>query len=370
MPRSTPDSAEPPVVDNAAMASMSPEQLVTGWWRTQYVFGDGVLHAHKHDHGRIDLGAAPPSGVPLDNVLDCNGVRDRGIEGTDNASDGTQAQQCQLTVPPVRAGYLPSGWSDQLLPERGGGSGAPGFHWEARNGRGFIAISLTPVAARSAGYSLADARPITVLGRAGMIGRIENGVGVRVDIEEPSFGSCTGLLLDGYSVSEDELRRVAEGLALTASTASATAPRCHTGDLSTRVVGVGAALGHVGVVIAFRNSSGHACRVYGYPGLQMLDSNQRAMATHVHRGGSYTHPDVAPRRVVLGPREDASFSLGYGHVPEGDAAPQETQCPGSTYAAVTPPDETASVVIDLAMDPCRGDVYVSPVVAGSDGVQF
>jgi hypothetical protein len=78
-------------------------------------------------------------------------------------------------------------------------------------------------------------------------------------------------------------------------------------------------------------------------------------------------PAVAPHRVALGPGATASFDLQYGDNPVGAQAnePYAQACPATTEAEVTLPDASGHSVVPVSMAPCGGQVFVSPVVPGS-----
>src|SRR5207302_6012161 len=87
-------------------------------------------------------------------------------------------------------------------------------------------------------------------------------------------------------------------------------PRCHTNEVTVRGGGGGVGLGNVLGVYVLANKSTTTCRLFGYPGLQMLDSNHRPVPTMVTRGGAYMFPAQTPSRVIMPPGGVASFSVG------------------------------------------------------------
>jgi Protein of unknown function (DUF4232) len=153
-----------------------------------------------------------------------------------------------------------------------------------------------------------------------------------------------------------------------ASAASASWPRCAARHLRFAAQGIGAALGHVGVLFTVHNSSATGCNLLGYPGLRLLGSKGNALPTTVHDAatGTYLFPAVAPHRVALRPGGYAAFELEYGDNPTGSQAnePSSTACPSAAQAKVILPGASASTVITAAMAPCGGDVWVSPLIPG------
>jgi hypothetical protein len=138
--------------------------------------------------------------------------------------------------------------------------------------------------------------------------------------------------------------------------------------VTAREGGTNGALGNVLTVYVLKNTSATTCRLFGYPGLQMLDPSHRPLPTTVTRGGAYTFPAQAPSRVILRPGGLASFSVGYTDNPTGDEPPS-VQCVPSTYVEITPPDEHQPLLLASLIAPCgHGDIIVSPVVSGEHGL--
>jgi len=146
-------------------------------------------------------------------------------------------------------------------------------------------------------------------------------------------------------------------------------PRCHTSQVTARVgrgfVAAGNALG----VYVLQNTSATTCRLFGYPGLQMLDSNHRPVPTTVMRGGAYMFPAQAPSRVIVPPGGVASFSVGYREVASGEEPPS-VQCMPFSYVEITPPDERQPLLLSSGGAPCGHRAMISPVVTGEDGVHY
>jgi hypothetical protein len=154
-----------------------------------------------------------------------------------------------------------------------------------------------------------------------------------------------------------------------APAASASWPPCGPSQMSVAATGTGAGLGHVGVLFTLRNTSSAACRLAGYPALQLLGSGGQPLPTTVVRavGGAYLFPAVEPRPVALPPGGVGSFDLQYSDNPVGAAAsePYATACPAATQVEVTMPNSRDHVVVPASMAPCGGQVTVSPVVPGT-----
>jgi Protein of unknown function (DUF4232) len=153
-----------------------------------------------------------------------------------------------------------------------------------------------------------------------------------------------------------------------APAASSSWPQCSKTQISITATGTGAGLGHIGVLFTLTNASSASCRLYGYPGLELLDSNGQALPTTVVRAvsGAYLFPAVVPHWVALPPGAEGSFDLQYEDNPSGAAAnqPYATACPTAAQVEVTLPNAYDHSLVPATMAPCEGQVLVSPVVPG------
>jgi hypothetical protein len=114
--------------------------------------------------------------------------------------------------------------------------------------------------------------------------------------------------------------------------------RCHTSDLGLAFGPGDAGAGQRFGTVILRNRSGRRCAVQGFGGLQLLDAAKRPLPTTLSRVGA------APR-VVLGPGSDQiSKEIAWAAIPTGADPDPAKQCPLPAYVAVTPPDETTSLV--------------------------
>jgi len=95
--------------------------------------------------------------------------------------------------------------------------------------------------------------------------------------------------------------------------------------------------------------------------MQLLSSSGSPLTTHVIRGGGQFPQGPAnqpPSLVTLAPGQSATFALSYEDVPVGN----ETSCPTSAKAEVTPPTDTAFLVVTVSITACNGGtIHVSPV---------
>jgi hypothetical protein len=146
--------------------------------------------------------------------------------------------------------------------------------------------------------------------------------------------------------------------------------RCFSSQLSVRRGREGAAAGHIGFEVSFKNISTATCTLYGYPGMQMLNANGKRLATLVHRGIAYTVPAVPERMVIVSPGGEASFDLGYD---DGPGYGFERKCPTSARVEITPPNAYKPISVPWHIQPYGGGsvthvrcgaITVSAVFAG------
>ena len=125
------------------------------------------------------------------------------------------------------------------------------------------------------------------------------------------------------------------------------------------------ATGHILTRIILQNTSPDTCYLEGYPGMLMLDTQGDPLPTQVHRGGAnsfFPILSVPPQLVFLPSGAQASFDVGYAHIPTGAQV-----CPTSAQVEITPPDDFDQLVVNAQIMAC-GDLWVSPVVLGDQGV--
>lgn len=138
--------------------------------------------------------------------------------------------------------------------------------------------------------------------------------------------------------------------------------RCHTSGLAISSRELGAAAGNHYAAIVFTNVSGHSCRVYGFPGLQLLNSSGKAIATHVVRD-----PSSTPKLITLAAGAKAWTQVNWSAVP-GEDEPNSEHCEATPAATeVTPPDETAHKIIKWPYGPAceHGRMVVTALAAGA-----
>jgi hypothetical protein len=155
-----------------------------------------------------------------------------------------------------------------------------------------------------------------------------------------------------------------------AATAMSSDESCEASQLAVELGLSGAAMGHIGQVVSFKNISTRTCTLEGFPGVNMFDVAGRPIPTEVTDGPSYTVPSLPETVVVLIPGSEASFDIGYS-----DATGYGTAvCPTSVQVGITPPDASRPITVPWRIQPYGGStiaklqcgqIAVSPVYAGS-----
>lgn len=129
---------------------------------------------------------------------------------------------------------------------------------------------------------------------------------------------------------------------------------CARGQLGVRANGINGAAGTIHGAWVFTNLSGTTCRLSGYPNMQLYGRAGRAIPTIVRHS---LRP--GPARVTLAPGASATFFSSYNDVQSGSQP-----CPASGVAKITTPNGASSLFIPAQLQPCRGVVNVSAVLAG------
>lgn len=153
-------------------------------------------------------------------------------------------------------------------------------------------------------------------------------------------------------------------LAGCASSSTSVGLPCRISQLSITISTPGAAAGHEGALIHFRNISKAACSMVGYPfvaqanGLQALDTPQGYM-------GGLKNPDTLPA-VVLAPNQTATSVLEAVNI-----LAYSPPCPtvtGKMGTSIEPPGQEKAVTVALTLaDSVCSQLQVHPVVAGQTG---
>ena len=151
-------------------------------------------------------------------------------------------------------------------------------------------------------------------------------------------------------------------------TPPAAAKACQTEQLLMALCQGDAATGHRRLNFLLVNTSKDPCVLRGYPQLVLLGDGGQPLPTTVKTGNtSYMFTTGTPSDVVLRPNEVASFAVGYAVIP---TEPQtQTDCRQANRLQVTPPGNPTALTTQVPMNPCGGEVSVSPIVSGATGPQ-
>lgn len=135
-----------------------------------------------------------------------------------------------------------------------------------------------------------------------------------------------------------------------ATTTSAGTDRCHTSELTGRLVRADAGAGQRYATLTLRNSGNRTCTIHGYGGLGLVDGSGRALPTKQVRAAS-----PVPTTVRLAPGGTVSSDLHWGAIP-GPGDNQTGDCqPTPAAVHVIPPDETTSLSVPWSLGPvCEG----------------
>jgi Domain of unknown function (DUF4232) len=155
-----------------------------------------------------------------------------------------------------------------------------------------------------------------------------------------------------------------------ARSGSPTATPCTATQLRVELGRAGAAAGHIGQEVRFRNTSSATCTMKGYPRLQLIGAGGEHLATHVNDGTDYTVQAMPVRSLTLRPRAEAAFLIGY----EDGTGYGTSVCPTSTRVQIFAPLADAPLVVAWHLQPYGGPtiarlrcgvITVSPVVLPS-----
>lgn len=160
-------------------------------------------------------------------------------------------------------------------------------------------------------------------------------------------------------------RRLIEAGALTVGTLLAVAapalsqstgslPRCETRQLRLVASFYGEALGSFTQTFTFRNASRQACRLRGWPSLEL--KSQLVASRRVRQSAP---PSPAFATVVLDAGSAASFDV-YGA--DWDHALNRA-CAETTAVLITPPGDLSALSVAVRMPSC-GLFYIAPLIAG------
>jgi Protein of unknown function (DUF4232) len=162
---------------------------------------------------------------------------------------------------------------------------------------------------------------------------------------------------DGATVNQQQ----SGGTGADGSTAAA--PQCVNGNVQVAEKDGQGAAGTISLLLIFRNTSGHRCSLYGYPGASIVGPGGEDLINAERvRGGLATIPTV-----TLDAGGRASALLEWSDVPTS-AVPGGCQVQGAATLAVTPPNFTRSTTfpIGAGAEICSA-FEIRPVAEGMAG---
>ncbi len=147
------------------------------------------------------------------------------------------------------------------------------------------------------------------------------------------------------------------------STSTTGSDRCTTAASQIGYVDGQGATGHFIDIFSVKNTATKPCRVFGYPGVVLLDAAGRVMAQGQRKGG-FLLPDRPATPVTLAPGQ-----IGYFGIESTDLCPNQDHVPQSDRVQVILPEETAPAVVSRRILVCQQpNILVSPVRATHDDV--
>jgi hypothetical protein len=150
-------------------------------------------------------------------------------------------------------------------------------------------------------------------------------------------------------------------LAIDTTPAAATAPACGNSALSVSHTATDSGAGHSDMVLLYKNVSHATCSLYGYPGLDALDSSGHVLAHAQRTMSGYAGGAHVKATVSIAPGQYASATtewLNFNPVGGGT-------CTFSASIATTPANTTKTVHFPVSVSVCQ--LQVHPTVSGTSG---
>lgn len=129
--------------------------------------------------------------------------------------------------------------------------------------------------------------------------------------------------------------------------------RCEVAQLEGQLIRIGAAAGNIEGIVELRNSSGTDCGLYGYAGIQLLDSEGGPLPTTVRWMTRSFFPPDTPLSAVALPPDTGPITASHpvpGHayiaISWNDVQPP---CEMASQLKLTPPDSYESITIAVTM---------------------
>ncbi|MCW2496775.1 DUF4232 domain-containing protein [Jatrophihabitans sp.] len=153
----------------------------------------------------------------------------------------------------------------------------------------------------------------------------------------------------------------ATGLAVAAGPAAASTAACGNSSLAVTAADPEGATGHGSLTLLFRNISHSTCTLYGYPGLDALNSAGHEIAHATRTLHGYAGGANSLKTVTVKPDYFASAVVEWMNFNPKTSGP----CTISKYLAATPANTSHTVRLTESVSLC--DLQVHPTVSGSGG---
>jgi Protein of unknown function (DUF4232) len=151
------------------------------------------------------------------------------------------------------------------------------------------------------------------------------------------------------------------GAAASTTTTVPAVPTCATSQLAAAISEPDAGAGQRNAYVTFTNNGGAPCTMFGYVGLQLLDSSGDDIPTDVVRG-------PGPNDLVtLNPGGQASTTLQWSAIASGNE-PDDGPCEANpAQIEITSPNATSSLTQPWNNGPVcgQGEINTVPIVAGA-----
>jgi hypothetical protein len=151
------------------------------------------------------------------------------------------------------------------------------------------------------------------------------------------------------------------GLALAAGPATASVPACGNSSLKVTNTPTEGATGHGSVILLFHNISSSACTIYGYPGLDALNSSGHTIAPATRTLHGFAGGPKSETTVTVQPTSFASAIVEWMNFNPKTSG----SCTFSKSIATTPANTSHTVHLAVSVSVCS--LQVHPTVAGSNG---
>jgi hypothetical protein len=145
------------------------------------------------------------------------------------------------------------------------------------------------------------------------------------------------------------------------TTTSAGAEPCRAAGLALSFLGQQGATGHGELGFVLRNTDSSPCRTFGYPGIQFLDKDGKALPTNSTRTTHDFFGQTHATPLVIQPGGSASFRVGVTH-----GVNSSQGCTTAAALQVIPPNDTAVMHVSMPGGAFEcGTATVSPLEAGN-----